>query len=354
MLERGPGRDGLNDRGDMANDDQIPMTRATAGFPPPHHTPDGFRNNYPTGWHRASFWQWQRERWRKGLPRIPSEGWRFPSVRPDVTWLHANRTVDALTWLGHATFLLQLGGTNILTDPHLSARASPVAFAGPKRWMPPALAAHELPPIDLVVISHNHYDHLDEWTVRQLVRQRGGPPKFCVPLRLKTWFSARGLSDVLELDWWEVSDQVGVTVTFTPAQHWSARTTWDRNKTLWGGWHIAYPGGTFFFAGDTGYSRDFVDIHARLGPVDLAALPIGAYEPRWFMQASHANPEEAVQIHRDLHARRSVAMHWGTFVLTDEPLDEPPHRLRRALTAAGLGEDDFWLLEHGATRRLRE
>lgn len=319
---------------------------------PFHHLPGGFRNNHPGGWHRGSFWQWQRERWARGVPAPPPGGWRFPVERPDVAFLRANRSLPTLTWLGHATFLLQLGGLNILTDPHLSARASPFQTVGPKRWVAPPLAHHELPPIDLVLLSHNHYDHLDAPTVDRLRRQAGGSPRFMVPLGLADWFRRRGIPDAVELDWWEEHRHADARLVFTPVQHWSARTTWDRNRSLWGGWRVELAGTSFFFAGDTGYSPDFVDIHARLGPVDLAALPIGAYEPRWFMQVMHVNPEEAVRIHQDLHARHSVAMHWGTFVLTDEPLDEPPHRLRRALAAAGLTERDFWLLRHGETRRL--
>ena len=318
----------------------------------PHHTAQGFRNNYPSGWHHGSFWQWQRERRRNGVPKPPPGGWRFPSVKPDHVWLGRNRTEATLTWLGHATILLQVGGLNIITDPHLTARASPLGFLGPKRWMPPSLTFQELPHIDLVVLSHNHYDHLDQTTVQRLNRQAGGPPKFFVPLGLKAWFKAHGIDHTLELDWWDIADFAALAVTFTPAQHWSARTLNDRNQTLWGGWRIDHPAFKFFFAGDTGYSDDFRDIHSRLGPVDLAALPIGAYEPRWFMQASHVNPEEAVQIHRDLQATQSVAMHWGTFVLTDEPLDEPPRRLRQALHVQGLTEHDFWVLKHGETRRL--
>lgn len=321
---------------------------------PFHHTADGFRNNHPQGWEHASFWRWQRERWRHGLPRIPRGGWRFPSRRPDAAWLVANRTETTLTWIGHATFLLQHRGVNVLTDPHLTARASPLGFAGPRRWMPPALDFHTLPPIDLVVVSHNHYDHLDAATVQRLHHQRPAPPKFLVPLGLKAWFTSKGVHNVLELDWWEVTDFHGLTCTFTPAQHWSARSGWDRNRSLWGGWRLDGGDFSYFFAGDTGYSPDFRAIRARLGAVDVAALPIGAYDPRWFMAVHHVNPEEAVQIHLDLEARMSVAMHWGTFVLTDEPLDEPPHRLRRALHARGIPDGDFRVFEHGETWRRDE
>ena len=319
---------------------------------PFHHTANGFRNNYPGGWQRGSFWRWQRERWAQGLPQVPRGGWHFPLERPDAEWLRANRDTPCLTWLGHATFLYQIEGINILTDPHLSQRASPFTRVGPRRWVPPPLAIEDLPHIDLVVISHNHYDHLDLTTVKRLARQAGGSPRFCVPLALKSWFTRAGLRTVDEFDWWQRGVYQGLAVTFTPAQHWSARTSWDRNRSLWGGWRIESAQMSFFFAGDTGYSRDFADIHARLGPVDLAALPIGAYAPRWFMQVMHLDPDEAVQVYRDLGARRAVAMHWGTFILTDEPLDEPPQRLRRALAAADLSEDEFWILRHGESRLL--
>ncbi len=283
----------------------------------------------------------------------PPGGWRFPCRQPDAVWLAANRIQQSLTWLGHATFLLQLSGINVLTDPHLSPRASPFSFMGPRRWVAPPLQASQLPHIDLVLISHNHYDHLDEATVRQLLQQPGGPPQFLVPLGLRRWFNARRISGVDELDWWNALKFKSLTATFTPAQHWSGRGLWDRNRSLWGGWRLdGENGSSFFFAGDTGYSRDFLEIRARLGAVDLTALPIGAYAPRWFMAASHVDPEEAVQMHLDLGARRSVAMHWGTFVLTDEPLDEPPLRLYRALERRGLSLSDFDVWEHGETRIL--
>jgi len=317
----------------------------------PHHTTRGFRNNYRTG-PRPSFWKWQRERWQKGLPRIPDGGYRFEVAKPDVAWLKTNRIEPTITWIGHATFLLQLNGVNIMTDAHLTERASPLGFAGPRRVVPPALGFAELPHIDAVVISHNHYDHLDRGTVRRLATQAGGSPRFFVPLGLKAWLAGQGITAVTELDWWDESDCRELKLTLVPVQHWSARTPWDRDKTLWGGWVIEQPAFRFFFAGDTGYSADFRDIGERYGSFDLAALPIGAYEPRWFMSIMHANPEEAVQIHQDLRARRSVAMHWGTFILTDEPLDEPPVKLAQARTAAGLPPDAFFVMQHGEMRKL--
>ena len=316
-----------------------------------HHTADGFRNNYPSA-ARGSFWKWQRSRWANGLPKVPQGGYRFEVLRPDVGWLRRNRTEPALTWIGHATFLLQLDGVNVLTDAHFSERASPLQFAGPQRVVAPALRLAELPHIDAVVISHNHYDHLDRPSVKRLAAQAGGCAHFFVPLGLKAWFAGIGIHEVTELDWWDEARLRGLKLTLTPVQHWSSRTPWDRDRTLWGGWVVESPQFRFFFAGDTGYSQDFKDIGQRLGFVDLAALPIGAYEPRWFMQIMHVNPEEAVKIHRDLRARHSVAMHWGTFILTDEPLDEPPQRLAAARRAAGISPETFFVMKHGETRRL--
>jgi len=316
-----------------------------------HHTAEGFRNNYPSDG-RSSFWKWQRERWANGLPKVPPGGYHFELLRPDVAWLKQNRSEAALTWIGHATFLLQLNGLNILTDAHFSERASPIQFAGPRRVVAPALRMSELPHIDAVVISHNHYDHLDHDSVKRLAAQRSGSAHFFVPLGLKAWFAGIGIRAVSELDWWERAEHLGLNFMLTPVQHWSSRTPWDRDKTLWGGWIVEHPQLRFFFAGDTGYSPDFKDIGERLGFVDLAAIPIGAYEPRWFMKVMHVNPEEAVKIHQDLRARHSVAMHWGTFILTDEPLDEPPHRLAAARRAAGVSPETFFVMKHGETRRL--
>jgi L-ascorbate metabolism protein UlaG (beta-lactamase superfamily) len=203
-----------------------------------------------------------------------------------------------------------------------------------------------------VVISHNHYDHLDRDTVRRLNRQAGGPPTFFVPLALKAWFLEQGISNVTELDWWESRVHMGLTLHLAPVQHWSQRTPWDRDRTLWGAWVIEHPQMRLLFGGDFGYSQDIADLGTRFGSFDLAALPIGAYEPRWFMSIMHVNPEEAVRAHRDLNARYSVGMHWGTFRLTDERLDEPPRKLAEALSAAGIPPERFFLMKHGETRGL--
>ncbi len=311
-----------------------------------HHRPGGFRNPHAHPRHGSG----ELLKW---LPKFLLQPWQrpdFPLRTPDLSAFDEAR--DALTWIGHSTFLVQWGGRRLLTDPVFGARASPIGFAGPRRLVPPALRIDQLPKPDLVLISHNHYDHLDEGSVRRLAR-RHPTLTFVVPLGLKAWFAARGWHQVVELDWWQSAEVGGLRVHAVPAQHFSGRTARDRNRTLWCGFIVEDPAGRkLFFAGDTGYSPDFRDIGARFAPVDLALIPIGAYAPRWFMKAMHVDPDEAVQIHQDLQSRQSVAMHWGTFRLTEEPLDEPPQRLRAALAAAGVDEQRFWVLEHGETRRL--
>jgi N-acyl-phosphatidylethanolamine-hydrolysing phospholipase D len=317
-----------------------------------HHTADGFRNRYPHP-DKGSFWKWKYEQLRDGVPEAPAGGWGFKVLKPDVAFLKANRTTDTLTWIGHASFLVQLGGLNVVTDPHLTERASPVKFAGPKRVVPPALDFVDLPRIDIVVVSHNHYDHMDEGTLTRLAAQEGGAPRYFVPLGLKRWFDARSIPNVVELDWWEHRVVQGLTIHFAPVQHWSKRTLTDVNQSLWGGWVIESPRFRFFHAGDAGYSRDFADIGRRFGPIDLAALPIGAYAPRWFMQVNHMDPDDAVTAHKDVAARFSVGMHWGTFAnMTDEPMDEPPKRLAKALAREGIAPEHFFVMQHGETRVL--
>ncbi|GAB6058785.1 MBL fold metallo-hydrolase [Desulfonatronum parangueonense] len=335
----------------------------------PHHTPSGFQNNYPHGWpSRLDFWKWFVQRRMDGLPREPSL--ELAPVAADLAYIQGNRSEAAATWIGHATVLMQMGGLNILTDPHFSERASPVQWAGPKRWQAPGVSLAELPRIDLVLISHSHYDHLDLGSVRALAAQEGGSPLFMVPLGLKQWFyrnvpDARGR--VADLDWWDrryigkdasgraelgEAPSAGI-VHFVPAQHWSQRTLWDRNRTLWGGWVMEQTDFVFYFAGDMGYSQDTKDIGDRFGGFDLAAIPVGAYEPRWFMHNQHINPEEAVLVHNDVLARHSLGIHWGTFHgITDEPLDQPIADLAEALEKHGLTESDFFLLRHGETWRL--
>jgi len=330
----------------------------------PHHRDGRFQNNYvefePKG--IAALLKWRMEAARAGVPKPPQQ--ETPRIAPDLVFLRANAAagaamVPSLTWVGHASTLIQAGGANILTDPMFSERALPVGFAGPKRHLPPGLALAELPHIDAVVVSHNHYDHLDAASVKALAAQSGGPPLFIVPLGLKAWLAGAGIANAVELDWWQGARVGAVEIVLTPVQHWSGRSLTDRMETLWGGYAIFAPDFQVFFAGDTAYSKDFADIHARFATrhgsgrgFDLALIPIGAYEPRWFMSAQHVDPAEAVQIHRDLRAERSIGIHWGTFQLADESLDEPPHELARAARQAGLADDDFTVLAVGATRRF--
>lgn len=318
----------------------------------PHHTPTGFRNTDAAAQKTGGFWRWQWERRVAGLPRPPDAAHRDWRVAPNLALLHGAAGNPSVTWIGHATLLVRLGGLNVLTDPHFSERASPVSFAGPKRHHPPGVALDDLPPIDVVVISHSHYDHLDVDSVRRLNAKHGSALRFLVPLGLKPWFAELGIDNVTELDWWDHVEVQGVRFTLTPAQHWSARGLIDRNRTLWGGWAIRAPEFSFFFSGDTGYSRDFVAIRDRLGPFDLAALPIGAYAPRWFMRMQHIDPADAVRIHRDLGAKQSVGVHWGTFEMSDESLDEPPRDLARARDAAGVADDAFFVMKVGETHRV--
>jgi N-acyl-phosphatidylethanolamine-hydrolysing phospholipase D len=313
-----------------------------------HHTARGFRNNYPHPHKGAGDFLRFLAEFRGGPP--PRS---FPLAANDPAFLRANRSEATLTWVGHDTFLVQMQGLNLLTDPHFTERASPIGWAGPGRMMPPGLALEDLPEIDLVLVSHNHYDHLDEGTILALHRrQPHKPPRFYVPLGLKAWFAARGIRNVVELDWWQHAEQDGVKLNAVPVQHFSSRGPFDRNATLWCGWVAEWPDFKLFFAGDSGYSRDFADIGQRFGGFDLSLIPIGAYDPRWFMRAMHVDPEEAVQIHLDVRSRQSIGMHWGTFVLTLEDPAEPPRRLATAVAEAGLDPASFTVMQHGETRRI--
>ncbi len=321
----------------------------TTDVPRPHRRRGGFQNRYLGGRQKID---WRTLKFFWSMRSISTRGEMLPPMKPDVAWLKANRTTPALTWIGHSTFLFQRAGLNLVTDPHLTHRASPFTFAGPKRFVDPAMTFADLPKLDIALVSHNHYDHLDDATVRRLAREHDDL-QFVVPLGLKRWFARRGIDNVTELDLWQSTTIRGATVHCVPVQHFSGRGAHDRNATLWCGFVVVMADGyKLFFAGDTGYSRDFHDIGAKFAPIDLSLIPIGAYDPRWFMAPVHVDPSEAVKIHRDVKSKQSVAMHWGTFRLTLEPLDEPPQKLREALVAAGIDEEKFWILRAGETRRL--
>jgi N-acyl-phosphatidylethanolamine-hydrolysing phospholipase D len=252
--------------------------------------------------------------------------------------------------------VLQLGPLNVLTDPVWSERASPVRWIGPRRLMPPALDFGALPEIDLVLLSHNHYDHLDAPTVRRIAERFPRASWIC-PMRLGRTLRALGVQYLVERDWWQSIETPDFSVTSTPAQHFSARGLRDRGDTLWCGWVLETDGVRVFFAGDTALHPEFGEIRSRLGPFDLVLLPIGAYEPRWFMRTVHMNPEDALEAYRALAKDSDVppsclTLHWGTFRLTDEPVDEPPRRFAQRWREVGLPESANWTFAHGETRQF--
>jgi len=330
-----------------------------------HHRPSGFANSSPTAvtggqypWYEI-LWRNLRGDFRPVAP--PAGGYeafaKQWSVPLDPAVLAAPQREPVLTWLGHATLLLQVDGLNILTDPQFSMNAGPTSWLGPTRRVAPPIAVEDLPPVDLVLISHNHYDHLDEASIERLVaagKKHGKPLRFIVPLGLKRWFDVRGIAAVEEIDWWDRVPAGPLQIHLVPAQHWSKRTPWDANASLWGGFVVERKasGWKFLYTGDTGYSEDFKEIRRRLGPIDFAAVPVGAYLPRDFMQPQHANPDDAVQIVLDLEARQAIGVHWGTFGMTQEPFDQPPKDLALALKARGLADGRVQLFRHGERRSL--
>ncbi len=272
-------------------------------------------------------------RWKLGLgpePRRVAPGrCPVPAVHNDGRAL-AEALTPSLTWIGHATYLLQLAGRSVLTDPILSPRLGLLS-----RNVAPGLSWEALPRIDVVTVSHNHFDHMDRPTLVRLAR-RSPRPAAVVPLGLARPMRAWGFDEVAELDWWGTARVRGLDVTLVPAQHWSRRSAFDQDKTLWGGFVIEGGGLRAYHSGDTAYFSGFAQIGARVGSIDAAMLPIGAYDPRWFMREQHMNPEDAVQAFVELGAARFFAMHWGTFKLTDEPLDEPPRLTRELFARRGL------------------
>lgn len=266
-------------------------------------------------------------RWPPAVPVLPQK----PAPRGDAA--------AVVTFIGHSTFLIQTPHRNLLTDPVYSDRAGPLNLLGPRRVRKPAVGFDDLPQIDVVLLSHNHYDHCDLATLRMLSRR--WDPLVVTPLGNAPLVRSAGIRRVEELDWWQVSSFAPLPITATRAHHFCARTPFDRNRTLWGGFVFEAGGRRIYFAGDTAYAPFFTEIRERLGPIDLALMPIGAYEPRWFMHAVHVNPAEAVRAHVELGARRSIAMHFGTFQLTLEAIDEPERALREALLAQGLPPEDF-------------
>jgi L-ascorbate metabolism protein UlaG (beta-lactamase superfamily) len=256
-----------------------------------------------------------------------------------------------VTFIGHASFLIQTADGNILVDPVYAQRAGPFGILGPRRVSQPGVAFENLPPITVVFVSHNHYDHCDLKTLRAVEARFS--PLFIAPCGNRRLLRGAGARRIEELDWWEKSTQAPFDLTLTPAQHFAARTPFDRNKALWGGFVCTTRGHTIYYAGDTGYSTHFREIRKRLGPMDAAIIPIGAYEPRWFMKPLHLNPDDAVQVHADVGARQSIASHFGTFRLTAEGIDAPVHALREACAARSVPHEEFRALAAGESIVIR-
>lgn len=258
-----------------------------------------------------------------------------------------------ITFVNHSTFLIQTENLNILTDPIWSERTSPFSFAGPKRMRPAGIRFEDLPKIDVVLISHNHYDHLDEETMQRIVDKY--KPRIITPLGVAAFFEQEGMTGATDLDWWqEVAITDSLTVQAVPAQHFSGRGMFDRDKTLWCGYVLKRHGGNLYFAGDTGYNDStFVEIGKRFAPITVSILPIGAYKPNWFMSPIHTSPADAVKIFQDTKTTHAVASHFGTFPLADDGQEDPINDLREALLNAKLPESNFQVLKEGTYRDFR-
>jgi N-acyl-phosphatidylethanolamine-hydrolysing phospholipase D len=333
----------------------MPMRSSAAG--PHHHPGGGFRNPWPDVQIRGFIdsLRWLGERRSKPPdPNPPRDSLRTETsviVHP-----RAPRGHHSATWIGHSTVLLQLGPLNVLTDPVWSERASPFQWVGPRRLMAPGVEFDDLPEIDLVLLSHDHYDHLDAHTARRIAERFPNATWLC-PLRLGPLLRWFGVQNLVERDWWQSANTATYSATCTPAQHFSGRGLGDRGDRLWGGWTLATDDVRVYFAGDTGLHPEFDQIGQRLGPFDLVMLPIGAYEPRWFMRSVHLNPEDTIEAYRAIVTASAtrppcLALHWGTFRLTDEPVEEPPARFTDRWREAGFPDSANWTFAHGETRRF--
>lgn len=350
-----PPRAASSDKGATAQSKEVPW----------HHLPDGrFRNPKGSpdrgGRRLRDALPFFVDMFRRSFEKVAVPASHLVEREQAIKDLASARDTQLahITWLGHASFLFQQGGYTVLTDPYLTTYAGPAGL-GPKRFVKSGIPIRDLPPIDVLVVSHNHYDHLDE---RALARLQGKDTMLViVPLKLGSFFTERGFTNVIELDWYEHHDLPakpsdpsgeGLRVTALPVVHWSRRVGFDTNTTLWAGFGFKSADHNLFFGGDSGYGEVFSEIGKTYGPFDTALIGIGAYDPRPMMYASHATPEEAVQIGQDIRARRLVGMHWGTVVLTSEPPFEPPERFLAAGAAQGLDPENLWIMKIGETRPL--
>jgi N-acyl-phosphatidylethanolamine-hydrolysing phospholipase D len=323
-------------------------TEAISGQPG-HHVSGGFTNTNPEYRLPGAWARWTFIARRAFASVVSPRQFIAPRVPNDGRGLRAGSGEPTVTWVGHSTLLVQLDGLNVLTDPNWGFVAGPLSWIGPRRLSPPGLAFEDLPRIDLVLISHDHYDHLDRPTVMRL--HAAHHPLFLVPLGLKAWMADQGITRVEELDWWDTRELGGLRFVCAPAQHFSQRAFWDRNSRLWASWVLLGRSRRFYFGGDTGYFDGFRQVGERFGPFDLSAIAIGAYMPATIMRWNHTTPEQAVRAFEDLRSRTLLGIHWGTFDLAEEPLDEPPRRMLAEVARRGIDPSRAWILAIGETRR---
>ena len=323
---------------------------------PYHHLPDGTFRNPEGSPKRDSNVKWSYKIFNAERKKIKID---FPEdhiVPRDkvIKDLHQNKDSDYIVWIGHATFLIKLGNTTIITDPLFSKNTGPLTF-GPKRYVDPAIKLDEVPKTDLLLLTHNHYDHLDASAIRNFPHKN---TKVLLPLKLSKYF--KRFKDVNELDWYdEIQVNKDIKVTLLPAVHWSKRSLWDTNKTLWGNFLIEYKGKKILFASDTGYGNIYKELGNKYGPIDVTFINIGAYNFYPMMPVKdksiyHTNPEEALQIGKDLNSKKVVGMHWGTVVLSLEPIMEPPKRFKDSAKNFGYSKDDAIIFKIGELKKLKE
>lgn len=323
---------------------------------PYHHLPDGTFRNPEGSPKRDSNVKWSYKIFNAERKKIKIDFPKDHIVPRDkvIKDLHQNKDSDYIVWIGHATFLIKLGDTTIITDPVFSKNTGPLTF-GPKRYVDPAIKLDEVPKTDLLLLTHNHYDHLDASAIRNFPHKN---TKVLLPLKLSKYF--KRFKDVNELDWYdEIQVNKDIKVTLLPAVHWSKRSLWDTNKTLWGNFLIEYKGKKILFASDTGYGNIYKELGNKYGPIDVTFINIGAYNFYPMMPVKdksiyHTNPEEALQIGKDLNSKKVVGMHWGTVVLSLEPIMEPPKRFKDSAKDFGYSKDDAIIFKIGELKKLKE
>ena len=325
---------------------------------PYHHLPDGTFRNPEGSPKRDSNFKWSFKIFNKEKKKLDMTIPNDHVEEKEIVFSNLNKlkNSDYIGWIGHATFLIKLGGTTIITDPVFSKNAGPLIF-GPKRFTKPALTLREIPPIDLFLLTHNHYDHQDMMTIRRFPYKKA---KVLVPLKLGKYFNRNGYRDVNEMDWYdEIVINENLKITFLPAVHWSKRSLTDTNKTLWGNFLIEYKDKKILFACDTGIGDIYKEIGEKYGPIDITIINIGAYNfypimPYKDKSTFHTNPEEALSIARDLKSKKVIGMHWGTFVLSLEPIMEPRIRFKENAENYGFKKEDALIFKIGEINSLTE